>query len=64
MMVSKSQVAVGEGKMPVKEIFAELVRLRFNGGVMLEYEINADNPVPGMQKSFDHMRRVLGELRS
>jgi sugar phosphate isomerase/epimerase len=64
LMVSKSQVAVGEGKMPVREIFAELTRQKFRGGVMLEYEINADNPVPGMQKSFEHMRRVLAELKS
>ena len=64
LMVSKSQVAVGEGKMPVREIFAELLRQKFRGGVMLEYEINADNPVPGMQKSFDYMRRVLSELKS
>ena len=64
MKVSKSQVAVGEGKMPVREIFAELIRQKYNGGVMLEYEINADNPVPGMQKSFEHMRRVLGEMKS
>jgi sugar phosphate isomerase/epimerase len=64
LMVSKSQVAVGEGKMPVRDIFAELIRQKFNGGVMLEYEINADNPVPGMQKSFEHMRRVLAEMKS
>jgi sugar phosphate isomerase/epimerase len=64
MMVSKSQVAVGEGKMPVRDIFAELIRQKYNGGVMLEYEINADNPVPGMQKSFEYMRRVLAEMKS
>jgi hypothetical protein len=29
---------------------------------MLEYEINADNPLPGMMKSFDYMRKVLAEL--
>jgi sugar phosphate isomerase/epimerase len=59
---SKSQVAVGEGKMPIKEIFQALKKHKYQGGCMLEYEINADNPLPGMMKSFDHMRKVLAEL--
>jgi hypothetical protein len=29
---------------------------------MLEYEINADNPVPGMEKSFAYMRGVLAGM--
>ena len=32
-------------------------------GVMLEYEIDADNPVAGMQKSFAYMRGVLAGLK-
>ena len=64
LMGKDTQVAVGEGAMPVKEIFAELARQKFNGGVMLEYEINADNPVPGMEKSFAYMRKVVAELSS
>jgi sugar phosphate isomerase/epimerase len=57
-----SQCALGEGKMPVKEIFSALKKLDFKGGAMLEYEINADNPVPGMEKSFVHMREVLAQI--
>lgn len=57
-----SQVAVGEGKMPMKQIFQALKKLNFKGGAMLEYEINADNPVPGMEKSFAHMRQVLAQV--
>ena len=33
------------------------------GGVMLEYETDEDNPLPGMQKSFAYMRGVLAGLR-
>jgi hypothetical protein len=36
----------------------------FKGGAMLEYEINADNPLPGMQKSFAYMRGVLAGMKS
>ena len=64
LMKADSQVPVGEGKMPVREIFTELIRLNYTGGVMLEYEIDENNPVPGMQKSFAYMRKVLSEISS
>jgi sugar phosphate isomerase/epimerase len=59
---ARSQVAVGEGKMPIKQVFQVLKKHNYQGGVMLEYEINANDPVPGMVKSFEHMRKVLGEI--
>lgn len=64
LMKSESQVPVGEGKMPVRAIFAELIRQNYTGGVMLEYEIDENNPIPGMQKSFAYMRKVLSGLSS
>jgi sugar phosphate isomerase/epimerase len=59
-----SQCAVGEGAMPMREIFATLKKLKYRGGCMLEYEINADNPVPGMITSFANMRKMLAEMPS
>ena len=64
MMNKDSQVAVGDGEMPIPAIFRQLQRMGFKGGVMLEYEINADNPLPGMQKSFSYMRGVLAGMKS
>ncbi len=58
-----SQVAVGDGKMPIVAIFKELKKMNYQGGVMLEYEVEGDNPMPGMQKSFAYMRGVLAGLR-
>ena len=58
-----SQVPVGDGAMPVVAIFKELKKMNYQGGVMLEYEVEADNPLPGMQKSFAYMRGVLAGLR-
>src|SRR5271165_3619866 len=58
-----SQVPVGDGKMPIVAIFKELKKMNYLGGVMLEYEIEADNPMPGMQKSFSYMRGVLAGLK-
>lgn len=57
-----TQVPVGEGKMPVAAIFRELVRMNYQGGVMLEYEVEPDNPLPGMSKSFAYMRGVLAGM--
>jgi sugar phosphate isomerase/epimerase len=54
-----SQVPVGDGMMPIAAIFRELKRIGYRGYVNLEYEVEADNPMPGMQKSFAYMRGVL-----
>lgn len=57
-----SGVAVGEGAVPIVAIFQELKRMNYRGGVNLEYEMEGDNPLPGMAKSFAYMRGVLAGL--
>jgi len=59
-----SQVEVGDGAMPIPAIFTYLTKSGYKGGVMLEYEIKADNPTPGMIKSFAYMRGVLAGLKA
>src|SRR4030081_657171 len=44
----ESQVDVGEGAMPVKKIFEALIAMKYQGFVDLEYEIHADDPMPGV----------------
>lgn len=58
----ESQVAVGEGKMPVQEIFEALRAIRYPGFVDLEYEVHADDPMPGVTKSFATMRDVIAKM--
>ena len=62
LKVAESQCTVGEGKMPVPEIFRQLEKMKYAGYVNLEYEIEPDNPMPGMQQSFAYMRGVLAGL--
>ena len=62
MKVKESQVAVGEGKMPVRQIFEALIAIKYPGHVDLEYEINGTDPMPGATKSIQYMRGVLGEM--
>lgn len=57
-----SQVDVGDGAIPIPAIFKELIKMNYQGCVDLEYEINGDDPLPGMQKSFAYMRGVLAGL--
>jgi len=63
-MVKESQVAVGEGKLPIKQIFAQLIKVKYKGCVNLEYEIHESDPLPGMKKSFTTMRQILDELKT
>jgi sugar phosphate isomerase/epimerase len=57
-----SQVAVGEGLMPVRGIFEALVATKYKGFVDLEYEIHGDDPMPGVSTSFAYMRGVLAGM--
>jgi sugar phosphate isomerase/epimerase len=58
----ESQVAVGEGIMPVRGIFEALIATKYKGFVDLEYEIHADDPMPGVIASFAYMRGVLAGM--
>jgi sugar phosphate isomerase/epimerase len=60
----ESQVPVGEGKLPIRGIFEELVKMGYRGSVNLEYEIEENDPLPGMRKSFTYMRGILEKLRA
>jgi sugar phosphate isomerase/epimerase len=62
MTNAKSQCDVGDGVLPIVKLFKELKKMNYKGCVNLEYEINADNPLPGMQRSFSYMRGVLAGL--
>jgi len=62
LKVKESQCIVGQGAMPVAGIFKQLLKMRYQGYVNLEYEIDADNPLPGMKESFAYMRGVLAGM--
>ncbi len=61
-MNKDSQVAVGQGALPIAKIFRLLKSMKYSGAVMLEYEINANDPLPGMKESFAYMRGVLAGI--
>lgn len=55
----ESSPPVGDGIMPVRGIFEALVATKYQGFVDLEFEIDPDNPMPGVEKSFAYMHGVL-----
>jgi sugar phosphate isomerase/epimerase len=61
--VKESQCDVGDGVLPMVAIFKQLHRMNYTGGVMLEYEINENDPMMGMQKSLAYMRGIVAGLR-
>ena len=60
--VRDSYTNVGEGAMPIADIFRQLIAMRYAGYANLEHEIDAKDPLPGMKQSFAHMRGVLAGL--
>ncbi len=62
MHIKESQVAVGEGKMPIRGIFDALIATNYQGFVDLEYEVHADDPLPGVIASFAYMHGVLAGM--
>jgi sugar phosphate isomerase/epimerase len=61
--VKESQCDVGDGVLPIVGIFKQLHRMNYTGGVMLEYEINENDPMMGIEKSLSYMRGVMAGLR-
>ena len=59
MTSKESQVPVGEGVLPFREIFQALIDIKYQGFVDLEYEVHGDDPMPGVIESFAFMRGVL-----
>jgi sugar phosphate isomerase/epimerase len=55
----ESQVAVGEGIMPVRRIFQTLIEIGYKGSVDLEYEIHPEDVMPGVIESIAFERGVL-----
>src|ERR1700678_92332 len=58
----ESQVAVGDGVMPVRKMFQGLIAIKYKGFVDLEYEVHPDDPMPGVIASFAYMRGVVAGM--
>jgi sugar phosphate isomerase/epimerase len=57
-----SQCDIGEGVLPIPAFLRQLQRQGFDGCANLEYEINENDPVPGMRRSMAYLRGVIEGL--
>jgi sugar phosphate isomerase/epimerase len=57
-----SQCDIGDGVLPFVALFKQLKKLGYTGCVNMEYEINAKDPMVGMQRSLSYERGVLAGL--
>lgn len=58
----KHDVIIGTGVLDIKGFLKALKGVGFNGALMLEYELEPDNPVPGIQKSLEFVKKTLEKL--
>lgn len=57
-----SQCVVGEGAIPIVDVLRQLSAMRFAGYANLEYEIDAADPLAGMQRSLAYLRGALAGI--
>jgi sugar phosphate isomerase/epimerase len=62
LKVKESQCIVGKGAIDFAGLFRALVKIGYTGHVGLEYEIDENDPLPGMLQSFAYMRGVLAGI--
>ncbi len=58
----ESQVAVGEGIMPVRDVLQILINNNYTHCVDLEYEIHETDPMPGVIESVAYLRGALNGM--
>jgi inosose dehydratase len=54
-----SQVEVGRGALDIPALIRALLQIKYDGQVGLEYEINENDPLPGIIESLAYIRGVL-----
>jgi sugar phosphate isomerase/epimerase len=59
-----SQCDIGDGVLPFPAVFKQLKKMGYTGCVNMEYEINAKDPMMGMQRSLSYERGLLEGLAS
>lgn len=62
LKAKESQCIVGKGAVDFAGLFRALLKIGYTGHVGLEYEIDENDPLPGMQQSFAYMRGVLAGI--
>lgn len=57
----KRDVVIGTGTLDIKGFLKALKGVGFNGALMVEYELEPANPVPGIRQSLEFVKKALAE---
>ncbi len=57
-----NQVEVGRGQIDIVGLFRSIVKIRFEGHVALEYEIQVETPLPGIRESLGYLRGIAAVM--
>jgi sugar phosphate isomerase/epimerase len=55
-------IEVGKGVIDIVGVLSTLVKLKYSNHINLEYEANADSPMPGILGSYAYIRGVLAAV--
>jgi len=56
------EVVLGKGVIDIPAVLKALLKLKFSGHFALEYELEPENPLPGIQACFAYMKQALAAL--
>jgi sugar phosphate isomerase/epimerase len=59
---SGKPVIIGRGVIDIPAVLRELVKIKFEGHVALEYELDEDSPLVGMAESIGYIHGVLDTI--
>jgi sugar phosphate isomerase/epimerase len=62
LKVKESQVAAGRGAIDLVALLRQLHKMKFQGHVAVEYEVDADAPEAGVRESMGYLRGVAAAL--
>jgi sugar phosphate isomerase/epimerase len=57
-----ANVVLGKGRLDVPAVLKALKEVKFKGYISIEYEANADNPVPDVRKCLEVLRAAVKQL--
>ena len=61
---ASAELEVGRGVLNLKSMLAALLKIKFAGHLGLEYEKDADDPIPGIAESVGFIRGVTSALEA
>lgn len=60
----KTEASAGDARLKIAELLAEARAQKFDGACSLEYELNPEDPIAGMEKGLANFRKAVASLKA